>query len=467
MKKSNVTFLYILIVLFISNEIMAQNQANNWYFGTGAGMTFNTNPPTLLTNGQTDTREGCSTISDTNGKLLFYTDGVTVWDSLHNIMPNGTGLFGDISSTQSAIIIPAPGSISVFYIVTTPYLLNTKPLAFSVVDMTLNNGLGDVTTKNDTLLALASEKVTAVKHQNGTDVWIIAHAYTNNNFYAFLLTSSGINQVPVISSAGNSFVFYNNMGYLKGSHCGNQLAMASYNTSNPSRVELFDFDNATGIVSNPLVLGEWVLTEGIYGIEFSPDNSKLYASITIPQMLIQYDLSAGSPAAIIASLDTIGISTDILAALQLGPDGKIYVARNITDTLGCITDPNLDGTACGYVEYYYSLGTGVCKLGLPNFPAYFLCNLPSGLNSVSLENEISVYPNPFVNTITVSVQGLEAKKINILIKNILGQSIFDKSETGISNSCHELLDLSHLAKGIYFLEIVMDKEMFVRKIIKE
>src|SRR5688572_1104153 len=192
MKKSCITFLCILIVLFISNEIVAQNQANNWYFGTGAGMTFNTIPPTLLTNGQTDTREGCSTISDTNGKLLFYTDGVTVWDSLHNIMPNGTGLFGDISSTQSAIIVPAPGSTSVFYIITTPYLLNTKPLAFSVVDMILNNGLGDVTTKNDTLLGLASEKVTAVKHQNGTDVWIIAHAYTNNNFYAFLLTSSGI-----------------------------------------------------------------------------------------------------------------------------------------------------------------------------------------------------------------------------------------------------------------------------------
>jgi len=467
MKKLRIKFLYILVVLFIASESAAQNQANNWYFGTGAGITFNTGSPALLTNGQTDTDEGCSTISDTSGKLLFYTDGVTVWDSLHNIMPNGTGLFGDGSSTQSAIIIPAPGNPSLFYIVTAPYLLNTKPLAFSVVDMSLNNGLGDVTTKNDTLLALASEKVTAVKHQNGTDVWILAHGYTNNNFYTYLVTSSGINQVPVISSAGNSFVFYNNIGYLKASHCGNQLAMASYSVSNPSRIELFDFDNVTGIVSNPLLLGEWVLTEGIYGIEFSPDNSKLYATITLPSMLIQYDLSAGSPAAIITSLDTIGISTDILAALQLGPDGKIYVARNMTDTLGCITEPNLDGFACGYVEYYYELGAGVCKLGLPNFPSYFLCNLPSGLNSISTDNDFSVYPNPFVSSITVSFQSHGSKRISLIIKNIFGQIIFEKNEMGARYSYSETLNLNYLAKGIYFLEILQDDKIYVRKIIKE
>lgn len=71
-----------------------------------------------LTNGQLNTLEGCATIADTTGSLLFYTDGITVWNRNHVPMPNGSGLLGNPSSTQSGIIVPYPGNTDLYYVFT-------------------------------------------------------------------------------------------------------------------------------------------------------------------------------------------------------------------------------------------------------------------------------------------------------------------------------------------------------------
>jgi hypothetical protein len=214
-----------LTLLLVSGTIIlfAQKQANNWYFGYSAGITFNTNPPTVLTNGQISTAEGCTSISDTSGNLLFYSDGITVWDSTHAVMQNGGGLFGDNSSTQSGIVLQLPGSSTLYYLITAPVNNSTFPLAYSIIDMTLNGGLGAVTVKNDTLLTSSAEKLTAVYNGNGTDIWILAHGFPNNNFYAYRLTVAGIDTVPVVSSVGNPITISNNkIGYLKASPCGDR-----------------------------------------------------------------------------------------------------------------------------------------------------------------------------------------------------------------------------------------------------
>lgn len=450
--------LVILIFLLQTTYVIAQNQANNWYFGQYAGITFSTNPPAVLSGGQIYTNEGCSSISDSNGNLLFYSDGVTVYDSTHTVMQNGTGLLGHFSSTQSGLIIPAPGSATLYYLITAPVWSSSNPLAYSIIDMTLNNGLGAVTVKNDTLLASSTEKVTAVHHQNGTDIWIIAHGYPNNNFYAFLLTSAGINPVPVSSSSGNSItIAVHKIGYLKASPCGNQLAMANYNQSNLSTLELFDFNNFTGVVSNALQLGQWTALYGIYGVEFSPDNSKLYTSITNPAFVVQYDLLAGSPAAIIASMDTIGISpSNFNGALQTGSDGRIYLVKYFDSTLACITNPNQQGSLCGYVENYISLGTGTGRLGLPNFLASFFCNIPSGVSSITQENAISIYPNPFSDATTLQISNdLLNKKCELAIYDLLGHRV---KQIPIINQ-HTALHKENLTSGIYFYVLTVKDEM--------
>jgi hypothetical protein len=128
-----------------------------------------------------------------------------VWNSLNQIMPDGDSLKGFYSSTSAAFVIPFPLSDSLYYLFTTDgverYLQNG--LRYSIINMCLDNGKGNVikSQKNILLLDTVSEKLCAVAHPNGTDIWLIAHKHFTNSFYVYLLTPSGINS-PVISNAG-------------------------------------------------------------------------------------------------------------------------------------------------------------------------------------------------------------------------------------------------------------------------
>jgi urease alpha subunit len=108
---------YFFCFLSISS-LFAQKEANIWYFGANAGLDFNSGTPVALLDGALDTIEGCATISDTDGNLLFYTDGITVFNKNHTIMLNGMGLNGDTSTTQSALIVPKPNDENTYYIFT-------------------------------------------------------------------------------------------------------------------------------------------------------------------------------------------------------------------------------------------------------------------------------------------------------------------------------------------------------------
>jgi len=370
----------LLFILIIFNlQSIAQNHANIWYFGENAGLDFNSGSPVILTNGALNTSEGCATISNSNGGLLFYTDGVRVWNKNHIQMPNGFGLLGNSSTTQT-LIVPKPGSDSIYYIFTASNseigLING--LNYSVVDISLLGGLGDVTTKNVFLHTPMCEKITAVKHCNNIDIWVITHKWNSDAFHAYLVTDTGINPMPIISNVGlihfTPFVFLGAIGYLRASPLGCKLASAVYG----GRFELFDFDNSTGIVSNPIELGSYPVN---YGVEFSPDGTKVYTSYgALPSEIYQYDLQAGDSTAIINSATLIfsysgPIFYYLSSALQLGPDGKIYVAHHTDTSLGVINNPNALGTACNYVNDGIFLAGKKSNWGLPNFVTSFLNNL--------------------------------------------------------------------------------------------
>src|SRR5690606_20622744 len=184
--------------------------------------------------------------------LLFYTDGSTVWNANHVVMPNGTGLLGNSSSAQSAIIIPKPGSLTNYYIITVP-VNGTVGMRYSEVDMTLDGGLGGVlpANKNTFMFQPSSEKVTAIKHANGVYYWVVGRGNSSDrNYYSFLIDCEGVNLTPVISS-NVSLTNGENWGYLVGSPDGTKIASAS----SSSGIEIADFDNSTGLVSNNLFLG--------------------------------------------------------------------------------------------------------------------------------------------------------------------------------------------------------------------
>ncbi|TSE10735.1 T9SS type B sorting domain-containing protein [Aquimarina algiphila] len=408
-----------IIVSFFYFSAQSQGEANNWYFGQNAGISFNTTPPTALTNGQIDTLEGCTTISDATGGLLFYTDGITVWDRFHNIMDNGTGLKGDPSSTSSALIVPQPNTPNIYIIFTVdePHHDNadTDPLTsdgdgvndgfmFSIVDMSLNGGNGAVVPgqKNMPLVTYntsglldsaykCSEKITAIKSDDCDSFWVITHFV--DTFYAFKVDQTGVNTTPVNSRVGVTVPLSgyrrNALGYIKASPEGDKIAVAHFGFATvtagngPGKVLLYNFDNTTGIVSNEIELYNG---DSPYGIEFSQSGQRLYSTIGFGDegngrsFLMQYDLSlpdnqiaaSGIRIQNENSQDSFDFNE---GALQLGPDGKIYralfnFASEQGNYLGVIENPEELGNNVIYNEKGILVnvdGTRNVRLGLPPF----------------------------------------------------------------------------------------------------
>lgn len=358
-------FLLNLLILINLPMIYGQNQNNQWRFGNGGGINFNVTPPVFLGGSPILTSEGSASVADqVTGELLFYTDGITVWDSQSQIMPNGAGLFGGSpelkSSTTAAVIVPKPGSANLYYIITIDEQLgNGNGLRYSLVDMNLNNGFGDVlpTEKNVLIKLTESEKIEVIPAESCAGYWIIAKDNPGNSFFAYLLSETGIDFTPVVSVAGG--VHSNGAGHLKASNDGTKLACGNFFDGT---LELYDFDKATGVVSNSIVLNSSQLNF-IYGIEFSPNNNLLYVSDL--SKVVQYDLSLNNQTAIENSAFTVVSSPFIqYASLQLGPNGIIYVNAGSIDA---INDPNSVGAACNFEANVLENQQGGGGYGLPKF----------------------------------------------------------------------------------------------------
>jgi gliding motility-associated-like protein len=407
--------LLLFVSLLFAIPVSAQKEAAIWYFGYGAGLDFNSGSPVALTNGKLFTNEGCASISDKYGNLLFYTDGSIVYDKSHQIMSNGTGLLGHRSSTQSAIIVPKPKDPNLYYIFTVdepnPVNVDGNPtndesppnsgLNYSIVDLRLNNGLGDIVSseKNIPLITYdvnnvedvkfkCSEKITAVQHSDGLSFWVVTHF--RNTFYSFKVSTNGVDQTPIktITSQDIPLGGYNSnaIGYLKASPNGKKIAIANMATKtsndlnangnikrNTGNVYLYNFDTDTGIVSNEILLYDKI---DPYGIEFSAKSAKLYMTYnkydaigaSKGSVLIQYDLKAD----ILNSMQIINSSNYVAGALQLAIDEKIYrsgysLIDNSIQKISVINNPEANGINCNFIQNKIDLKTGTSQLGLPPF----------------------------------------------------------------------------------------------------
>lgn len=359
---------FTLLLSIYALASLAQNEANIWYFGLNAGVDFNSGTPVALTDGQLNTYEGCATLSNSAGQLLFYTDGTTVYNRNHLPMVNGTGLMGNFSSTQSATIVPMPGSMNLYYIFTLDAFAGVNGFRYSIVDINLDGGLGAVTSNKNVLIYTPSnEKLAIVKHANNSDYWIVTHGWNNNSFYSHLLTPSGLSATPIISNVGTvvTGTTDNAWGYMKIAPDGSKLAICNALID----FELLDFNNSTGVVSNPQILFNAV-GNFIYGVEFSPNSEVLYLSVinSAPYKILQYDLTSSNVA---SSAQEVYNGIIKPTALQLGPDNKIYFAEYLKSKLGVINNPNNIGISCNLQTDSVDLGGQLCQLGLPPFISSF------------------------------------------------------------------------------------------------
>jgi len=363
-------------ILFLVIAAHAQvNEARWWYFGSGGGIDFNPNP-IADPNGTLFTYEGCSSISGpVNGNLEFYTDGLSVKTSTHVNMPNGTGLMGNGSSTQSGQVVPYPGSSTKYYIFTMASNVGANGLRYSVVDMTLNGGLGDVVAaqKNVFLGNSYAEKIAAVK--NGNNYWVTTLRLPGQQLHAYEVDATGVNNTAVVSNTGIILANNNFYGCMKSNPQGTQLAAVHQGINN--QVHVFDFNKATGMVTGTTTItvtppgGAGSNTP--YGVEFSPNGNLLYTQSWNVSDLKQYDLTAGNAAAISASEVILGSNANTGGgSLQTGPDEKLYGARFGQTYICEVTNPNTPGAGAGYVAQAVNLSPGdISRWGLPLFLGSF------------------------------------------------------------------------------------------------
>jgi len=400
-----------IIILFgatLSYFAFSQGENNNWYFGNKAGVTFNTTPPTALTDSEMNTLEAVSTISDSNGNLLFYTNGQTIRNRQHLTMTNGSGLYG-YPTTHQTIILPKPGSSTLYYVFTMGFANGTtNPIAYSVVDMNLGligvNGqpLGAVSNiKNEEIFneyglpfGHVSEAVTAVEHSDNESYWILIP--NGEQLYSFKLDNEGFhNDNPVTSNLNFSDIF-ENYGHIRISpKLPAELNLdythfVSFTRWNTYLLE-FDlyvrgFNNSTGVLSNLYSLN--AVGDENYSTEFNSDGTLLYAARQKDHKVIVLDLFTSTPTNMTRVVYN-GVLHERGGSLQRAIDDNIYYSINDTQYLAKIENSN--SFDFSFIEFEsIDLEGELCRYGLPPLiPILNGYNICSDFLTLSSEEDLN------------------------------------------------------------------------------
>jgi hypothetical protein len=374
------------------------DQTNNiWYFGDGAGLDFNPDPndpnaPTprpIASRHPQNIPAGTTTISDQTGQVLFYTDGQSVWDLTGNLMENGDNIGGENGSSQGALAVPVPEEETLFYLFTTQVsATGMNEVKFSLVDIKAENptGVGNVVTKDNFLFSPSTEHTAAL--DAGDTTWVMFHELGNNTFRAYPVTTNGIGP-PVLSSVGSNHGFNSGAGAMKFNSDGDKLAV-TISEGGCNKLEIFDFNQRTGELTEyaRIDLG---CNGDVYGLEFSEDGDRVLVSYRnggpgIEEFIIRAvddddpdaeacpscfgtaSTRAQIEACIISTKNQLsGTSGLNLGAIQIGPNGQIYVAVVNDNRIGQISV----GTGCTAASTFNQSGVepmpGTSNLGLPSF----------------------------------------------------------------------------------------------------
>jgi gliding motility-associated-like protein len=376
-------------LIFISLQVFPQKETYNWFFGNQAGIDFNSGYPVIRNDGRMLAHVGSTVMSDTAGNLLFYSNGVRVWSRDHEIMPNGWYLSGCNHNQQPCIAMLKPGSDHLYYLFTVNgdwCVPNSYGGFYSIIDINLNNGMGDIVPGMKDIPVpytdSATNYVIAIKHANKRDYWIFFRNYYSQNYFsAYLLDENGLHAEPVVSNCMTSWMSGWARTSLKISPDGKYMATEGvWGVTNQSRHgELYSLDAATGKIY-PLI--SYPIEGQVYGYEFSANSEFLYNTTRLfgdTALVLQFDMKfKGNPTAFTTSKKMVHQSVGImyLSAMQLAPNGKIYLCQEgdgpYAKYLAAINYPSEPGLACSFQTDALYLESGNCLGGLPTFvPSYF------------------------------------------------------------------------------------------------
>lgn len=356
--------LTIWCFILLVHTVYAQYE-NVWIFGNSAGLDFNSGLPVPVNsyNYLANNSMGPASVCNRHGALLFYTDGHEVWDKEHAMMPNGTNLTGytDPSTHKlisMSLIVPFPDNADRYYIFSlrggysVGYFPEHGSLYYSVVDLTLNGGKGDIVPGSKGIFVDSglAGRLTAIPGER-CNIWVVAlrHPDVDTQFRAYSVSAAGVNTTPVISPVSAYRSHGNSFEDITVSPDGTKIASFVFAGGTRIGMELYNFNKATGVVSTTSLK----VTGFHGGGAFSPDNTKLYAN-KYNDGIYQYDLTVTNPVGVKVHNNNISGFT----YLKLAPNGKIYFRSTNARVLGAIDFPNLAGTACQYVENAVTLLPG-------------------------------------------------------------------------------------------------------------
>ncbi|MBK8330165.1 MAG: T9SS type A sorting domain-containing protein [Bacteroidetes bacterium] len=495
-------------MMLISSLIYSQqNKRNNvWAVGYQPVVKFNFdngliidtvtnagvfNPPFCLI------KSSSSTISDTNGNLLFFSNGFVIYDSAGFAMPDGLYVncpYGQVLANyyggaslfdQTSIILPKKGNT--YYVFSTGmsdsvannYVNHVYTefdvLNYSVVDMDSNAGMGKVVQKN---VVLADKQhyhwtpLSAVKHSNGKDWWLVKADCSNDRYQLFWVQEDTIlgPYYQYITTKGD---FCTAVSQLYFSEDGTQMVCSQYgniygNGGNTfyyyNRVELYDFDRCDGTITYkkhyiiPYDTSTYVNYDFKRGICFSPNGKLLYMSTNYSVFQIDLEDTNTYNALYIHGPDTSDFMYfPLYGTMVVAPDGKLYIGNHngTRKFMSYIDSPNVKGLGCHFVpqgvwQPYSNL------MSPPNMPNYGLgadTVLCWPLGSIEIRDEsletLEVYPNPSSTYIVVRYEMRDKRNATIEMYNAIGQQVYSSQLSHLS--AYISIDVRHLAKGMYYL----------------
>ena len=472
------TILFALLSNIFSYELFAQGISNNWLFGYYNGIrmkiNFDSLPPVpYIAPLNMNFSEAEATMSDKIGNLLFYSNGIWIANAVGDTMLNGSGIsngsfanqfYNDGIPAQAVLILPNSNDSSKYYMfyLTFTTLVNgywqPPALFYCKIDMNLDGGLGGVPQKNIPLVqdTLIASELTACKHGNGRDWWIITHRYNSDMYYKFQLTPNGI-LGPYTQNIGTQMYV---RGLSQSCFSPDGKKFACYHPLED--LDVMDFDRCTGNFSNYIHVS---INDSAAagGVAFSPNSKLLYASST--KYVYQFNTSDSNLAAskiTVATWDGFYSPFAPLATTfylsQLAPDGKIYISStNSVKHYHYITYPDSLGLACNVCQHCMAL-PHYNAYTVPNHPNYFLgsdsgsvCDtLHLGITKGELRiknAKVSVFPNPAIDKIQISYTPSEKFQLMEIV-DVNGKIVASLRKYRNNSS------MTSITPGLYFYQLI-------------
>ena len=488
----------LTVGLFIISIFGFSQYDNTWLIGH-EGNTNYPNGQILFSNGVADTStmyrkmpffRTNSIMTDSNGSILFYTNGVFIANGIHDTLLNSSdfnnGFYTKVSNnvglgtSYSTVIIPDPKNANQYYVfhktldtITyqgVPFSMLPVSVRFTMVNMTLDGGLGGVPSNKKSIHVIDDTlnigMLMACRHGNGRDWWILTPRYNDSLIYKILVTPDTL---IVSSQVTGSPIYYDVFASSIFTPDGSKYLLMSQN----NMLDIFDFDRCDGTLSNHSLIHLPDTIHAYSGAAVSSDNHYLYVNTQLE--IYQIDLTANpysSSIITVAQWDTFySPFVTYFAYSQLGPDGKIYMSTTHgCDVFHVIYQPDSTGLACNVLQN--SLKLPCTNLSIPNFPNYNLgpltgsvCDTLTGIASLQKDKELSltIAPNPVTDDVLHIKYMLPRNKTGTLtITDVTGKQVYTYRLPQWST----LQNLPvGLAEGMYFCTVMSDGMKVVKKFV--